>query len=189
MDMSISISSDLVNDHCSPLFDVPLVRSMRPCYLRAGVRPFGLARLRAYPYFFGGNLAENRLVDLCPPLLQARLTKEQVDEFVEILLPICFEDAFFSEDEYSVCGAMQTLALLRPRSVIPHVIKSIEEGYSAPPVPLRLIKSLKVLASCSSSFCCPNVFPVWNHYIGFQPTDQIQNYPPDDVSQSACRKQ
>ncbi|VDL57993.1 unnamed protein product [Hymenolepis diminuta] len=75
---------------------------------------------------------------------------------------------------------MQTLALLRPRSVIPHVIKSIEEGYSAPPVPLRHIKSLKVLASCSSSFCCPNVFPIWNHYIGFQPTDQIQNYPSDD---------
>nr|CDS29302.1 Proteasome activator complex subunit 4 [Hymenolepis microstoma] len=110
----------------------------------------------------------------------ARLTKEQVDEFVEILLPICFEDAFFIEDKCSICDAIQTLALLRPQNVIPRVIESLEEASLTPQIPLKLIKSLKFLASCSTLFCRPNVFPIWNHYIGFQPTDQLQNFPLDN---------
>ncbi|KAM3172489.1 hypothetical protein ACTXT7_014425 [Hymenolepis weldensis] len=114
----------------------------------------------------------------------ARLTKQQVDEFVKLLLPICFEDIFFCGDQDSVCGAVQTLVLLRPRLVIPHVIESIEEGYLTPQFPLKLTKSLKILGSCASLFVCPNVFPIWNYYIGLQPTDQLQNFALDDISRA-----
>ncbi|VDO05091.1 unnamed protein product [Rodentolepis nana] len=112
-----------------------------------------------------------------------RLTVEQVNEFVEILLPICFEDEFFLADKDCVCDAMQTLALLCPQRVIVRVINSLEEASLTSKSPILLMKSVKFLASCSNTFFRPSVFPIWNNYIGFQPTDQLQNFPLDDQTE------
>nr|CDS32852.1 Proteasome activator complex subunit 4 [Hymenolepis microstoma] len=114
----------------------------------------------------------------------ARLTKEQVDEFVEIVLPTCLEVNIYTQDSPQIlnaaCDAVRYLACLRPRLVFTALIEDIEEGFSSPQLPLRVTRPLMALSSSIKAFFTPSVTPAWSHYIGFQPTDQLHNYSTND---------
>ncbi|VUZ45520.1 unnamed protein product, partial [Hymenolepis diminuta] len=77
----------------------------------------------------------------------ARLTNEQLDEFVEIVLPTCLEVNIYTQDSPDIlnaaCNAVRYLSDLRPRLVFPALIESIEEGFSTPQLPLRVTRPLK----------------------------------------------
>ncbi|VDN99402.1 unnamed protein product [Rodentolepis nana] len=83
----------------------------------------------------------------------------------------------------AACDAVQYLAYLRPRLVFPALIGDIEEGLSTPQLPLRVTRPLKALSFSIRALFDPNVTPNWAHYIGFQPTDQLQNYSTNDNPQ------
>ncbi|KAM7540871.1 hypothetical protein Aperf_G00000027912 [Anoplocephala perfoliata] len=116
----------------------------------------------------------------------AKLTREQVDEFVDIVLPSCLEVNIYmhcgSRELRTACNAVRELAYLRPRLVVPRLVESIEEGFLTPQLPMRVSRPLKALACSVICLVSPRVFPFWAHYIGNQPTDQPHNYPMADTT-------
>lgn len=112
-------------------------------------------------------------------LFQARLTKAQVDEFVEILLPMCLEVNIYSQsDVITAFNAVNRLATLRPRLVISHLLEAIETGFSTPEIPLRITRPLGALSECVLNLFSPCIVPFSFYRIGAQPCDQLHNSPP-----------
>ncbi|KAM3180660.1 hypothetical protein ACTXT7_015860 [Hymenolepis weldensis] len=113
----------------------------------------------------------------------ARLTKEQVDELVEIVLPTCLDVNIYTNDsfyeEVTALGAVKYLARLRPRLVIPQLVQTIEDGFSKPHMPLRVTRPLKVLAECIKCIFIPGGEEFWFNYGEFRPIEQIHNLPTD----------
>ncbi|VDL22431.1 unnamed protein product [Hymenolepis diminuta] len=113
----------------------------------------------------------------------ARLTKEQVDELVEIVLPTCLDVNIYTNDnlfgELTALGAVRHLARLRPRLVIPQLVQTIEDGFSKPQMPHRVTQPLKVLAECITCIFIPGGEEFWFNYGEFRPIIQVQNLPTD----------
>ena len=74
------------------------------------------------------------------------MTREQVDEFVDILLPICLEGNIYLKNLKSSMVSIKSLASIRPRRVIPLLVKNLEASLLSPELSLRVTRSLMTLA-------------------------------------------
>ncbi|VDM16820.1 unnamed protein product [Hydatigera taeniaeformis] len=115
-------------------------------------------------------------------IVEVKLTREQVDDFVNILLPICLDaniyTNFTGNGLEEAMHSILSLAALRPRLLFPRLLENLEAGFLSPQLPLRISRPLMALANaivfltaCDFSENCPEAIN-----IGCQPCDQPHNY-------------
>ncbi|CAL8068838.1 unnamed protein product [Calicophoron daubneyi] len=83
------------------------------------------------------------------------LTVEQVDQLVNLLLPVTMDYMLFCKIDRSlikVAKSIFLLARLRPRIVLPKLLNLLEDGLSRPEAPLRYTRPLYALVFCMPSF-------------------------------------
>ena len=109
-----------------------------------------------------------------------------MDEFVDILLPICFEGNMYMTKSFTTSlMSIKILAALRPRLILPRLLETLETSFLSPELSLRVTRSLMALTCASSQLTVYRAIP--NYHIDFislgaQPSDQIHNYPTPQVN-------
>uniref|UniRef100_A0A5K3FBT1 BLM10_mid domain-containing protein n=1 Tax=Mesocestoides corti TaxID=53468 RepID=A0A5K3FBT1_MESCO len=106
------------------------------------------------------------------------LTREQVDDFVDILLPICLDANLYARNSNAVQIALcstHLLASLRPGLFFPRLLAALESGFELPELPMRVTRPLMVLSETCSAATSLNMVMAWNpHEMGRHPSDQPQ---------------
>ncbi|KAL5961925.1 Proteasome activator complex subunit 4A [Taenia solium] len=111
-----------------------------------------------------------------------KLTPEQVDDLVNILLPIClYANIYinFTDTDLKVALlSIHNLTALRPRLLLPRLLESLEAGFLSPQLPLRVTRPLMALAYATGCLTVLDLPADWSDFtaIGYQPTDQPHNY-------------
>nr|CDS15427.1 Proteasome activator complex subunit 4 [Echinococcus granulosus] len=116
------------------------------------------------------------------PTNWVKLTREQVDDLVDILLPICLYTNIYTSFADTGLGvallSIQNLAALRPRLLLPRLLESLEAGILSPELPLRVTRPLMALANAAVYLTALGLPGERSDFtaIGCQPTDQPHNY-------------
>ncbi|KAL5111201.1 Proteasome activator complex subunit 4 [Taenia crassiceps] len=111
-----------------------------------------------------------------------KLTSEQVDDLVNILLPICLYANIYTNvtdnDLEVALLSIHNLTALRPRLILPRLLESLEDGFLSPQLPLRVTRPLMALAYATTYLTVLDLPADWSDFraIGYQPTDQTHNY-------------
>ncbi|THD21416.1 Lysoplasmalogenase protein TMEM86A [Fasciola hepatica] len=92
--------------------------------------------------------------DLGLPPTEFNLTVDQIDEVVQLILPIVLDHMLFFKYDRTVIKVARTidfLARLRPRLVLPALLNRLEDGLVRVESPLRYTRPLYALCFCVSS--------------------------------------
>ncbi|VDL99915.1 unnamed protein product [Schistocephalus solidus] len=107
----------------------------------------------------------------------SRITVTQVDDVVDILLPLCLDASLYTRRSKSldaVVACLDYLCLLRPRLFLPRLLTALEGGFELPELPMRVTRPLQALAESCSSITALRLSLCWSSTeMGRQPGDQV----------------
>ncbi|BHF57751.1 Proteasome activator complex subunit 4 [Sparganum proliferum] len=107
----------------------------------------------------------------------SRITVDQVDDVVDILLPLCLDASLYTRRSKSldaVVACLDYLCLLRPRLFLPRLLTALEGGFELPELPMRVTRPLQALAESCSSITSLRFSLCWSSTeMGRQPGDQV----------------